>query len=58
MHELFCLLYGKLIKRMEEKAMPYRDMSQYKVTRGPARTSGIKATYEYTSGNKVSKENK
>ncbi|MDQ0255791.1 hypothetical protein J2S74_003173 [Evansella vedderi] len=39
--------------------MPYRSMKQYKVTRGKAKDSNIKANYEYTSGNETGEtENK
>lgn len=34
-------------------SMPYRSKKQYKVTRGNAKDSNIKANYEYTSGNKT-----
>lgn len=37
--------------------MAKEDMKQYKVTRGNAKTRGISATYEFTSGNKTSKTN-
>ena len=37
--------------------MVQRDIKQYRVTRGYAKDSGISATYEYTSGNKTSKNN-
>lgn len=38
--------------------MTQRDIKQFKVTRGNARDSGISATYEYTTGNKTSKNNR
>lgn len=37
--------------------MTYRDLKQYRVYSGNAKTSGISATYEYTSGNKVNNLN-
>lgn len=33
--------------------MPYRSKKQYKVVGRPLRSSGVEATYEYTTGNKV-----
>ncbi|WP_269148956.1 hypothetical protein [Evansella clarkii] len=33
--------------------MPYRTEKQYKAIGKPLRGSGIKATYEYTSGNET-----
>ncbi|WP_268876148.1 MULTISPECIES: hypothetical protein [Bacillaceae] len=38
--------------------MPYRDKKQYKVTSGSVKNSGVKATYEYTTGNEINRKNK
>ncbi|MGO4889392.1 hypothetical protein ACJ2A9_16710 [Anaerobacillus sp. MEB173] len=39
--------------KKEKGSEVYNKLDQYKVYSGDARSSGIEATYEYTSGNKT-----